>query len=95
LLLQAGDAEPDKQPLGGSGSGDGGSSSPAFSSGSFAPRAGGASYSSALTPDELRRLEQQGMLETEIDELRRAQNEMQREKPGVPLLGGKHSWLKN
>jgi hypothetical protein len=69
--------------------------SPPFASGSFAPRSG-TDYFSAPTPDELRRIEQAGALETELDALRRAQNEMQREKPSVRLdIGGKNSWLKN
>jgi hypothetical protein len=80
------------QPLPDSSSGN---ASPAFSSGSFAPRSG-TDYFSAPTPDELRRLEQQGMLETELDALRKAQAEMQRgEKRGVLNIGGKNSWLKN
>jgi hypothetical protein len=80
------------QPLPDSSSGN---ASPAFSSGSFAPRSG-TDHFSPLTPDELRRIEQTGALETELDALRRAQNEMQRgEKRGVLDIGGKHSWLKH
>jgi hypothetical protein len=86
-----------KQPLGSSGSGDSGSSPPAFSSGSFAPRGGGVSFS-APTADELRRIEQTGALETELDALRRAQDRMlsePRKQSGMSRSSGPHGWLKH
>jgi hypothetical protein len=50
------------------------------------------------TADELRRIEQQGEIDVAVDELRRAQIEMQerlRKQPDAPRPGGPNSWLKH
>jgi hypothetical protein len=50
------------------------------------------------TPSELRQREQQDALDAELEALRRAQDEMQkqlRQQPGARWGGGKTDWLKN